>query len=305
MKPQTTFLVALWLAVSACSAIAAVRESADYSISAESIDQGGAMLASADYTVSASANYTGGLAGEATSGYLVKGGYIGQLFDVAGLVIGAVSSDANEADTLQLSARQLLDDTSFLALDAGAVAWSLVSGPISSVSSSGLVTAGTVYQDSPASVQGSSGGFTGLISLNVLDTIPDNFGTYAGDGLPDNWQVQYFGLNNPKAGPSVDATGTGQTNLFKYVAGLNPTDQTSRFVVNIQAVPGQTGQMQVVFSPVVSGRTYTVVSTSNLSAPAWAGLSSSTQSDNGQQRTVTDLGFSGGKKFYQVSVSKP
>jgi len=54
----------------------------------------------------------------------------------------------------------------------------------------------------------------------VFDTIPDNFRSYAGDGLLDGWQVQYFGQNNPKAGPSVDATGTGQTNLFKCVAGL-------------------------------------------------------------------------------------
>lgn len=154
-------------------------------------------------------------------------------------------------------------------------------------------------------MQGSAGGFTGSISLNVLDTIPDNLGTYAADGLPDNWQVQYFGLNNLKAGPNVDATGTGQTNLFKYLAGLNPTVPASRFVVAIQAVPGQPGQMQVVFSPVVSGSSYTVVSKSNLSDPNWTPLASSTQSDSGQQRTVTDLGFSGVRKFYRVSVSKP
>jgi hypothetical protein len=63
--------------------------------------------------------------------------------------------------------------------------------------------------------------------------------------------------------------------------------------------------MQVVFSPVVSGSTYTVDSKSNLSDSTWAALSGSTQSDNGEQRTVTDLGFSGAKKFYRVSVSKP
>ena len=63
--------------------------------------------------------------------------------------------------------------------------------------------------------------------------------------------------------------------------------------------------MQIVFSPVVAGRTYTVVSKSNLSDPAWVPLATSTQSDNGQQRTVTDLNFSGAKKFYRVSVSKP
>jgi hypothetical protein len=277
--------------------------SANFSISAEATDSGGSRATSANYTNDGSAGLVTGISTTATG--TTKAGYIAQLYDVTGLVIGAASTDVNETGTLQLSARQVLDDASFLALDAGAVAWSPLSGPITGVSNSGLATADVVYQNSPASVQGSSAGFTGSISLNILDTIPDNFGTYAGDGLADGWQVQYFGLNNPKAGPNVDATGTGQTNLFKYVAGLNPTDPTSRFAVNIQPVPGQTGQMQVVFSPVVSGSTYTVVSKSNLSDSTWAALSSSTQSDSGQERAVTDSGFSGAKKFYRVNVSKP
>lgn len=298
--PLTSLLIlaALCLPLHATS-----RTSANFSIAAETSDSGGRRATSANYTNDGSAGLVAGVS--TTTNGTAKAGYIGQLFDVTGLVIGAASSDVNETGTLQLSARQLLDDASFLALDAGAVAWSLVSGPITSVSSSGLVTADVVYQNSPASVQGLFTGFTGSISLNVLDTIPDNFGTYAADGLPDNWQVQYFDINNPKAGPNVDANGTGQTNLFKYVAGLDPNDPTSRFVVNIQGVQGQPGQMQIVFSPVVSGSTYTVVSKSNLSDPTWTGLSSLTQSDSGQQRTVTDLGFSGTKKFYRVSVSKP
>jgi hypothetical protein len=41
-------------------------------------------------------------------------------------------------------------------------------------------------------------------------------------------QVQYFGvgttgMGNPLGVPGADADGTGQTNLFKYTAGLNPT----------------------------------------------------------------------------------
>jgi hypothetical protein len=282
---------------------ATTRTSASFSIAAETTNSGGCRATSANYTNDGSTGLVAGISTAAAG--TAKAGYIGQLFEVTGLVIGAASSDVNETDTLQLSARQLLDDISFLALDAGAVDWSPVSGPITDISSSGLATAAAVYRDSSASVQGSFAGFTGLISLNVLDTIPDNFGYYATDSLPDNWQVQYFGINNPKAGPNVDADGTGQTNLFKYVAGLDPIDPTSRFSVNIQAVSGQTGQMQIVFSPVVSGSTYTVVSKNNLGDASWVPLANSTQSDSGQQRTVTDLSFSGAKKFYRVSVSKP
>ena len=297
-------LASLFALVAFCLPLqATARTSANFSIAAETTDSGGLRATSANYTNDGSTGLVAWSSTTATG--TAKAGYIAQLFDVAGLVIGAASSDVNETGTLQLSARQLLDDASLLALDARSVAWSLFSGPITSVSNSGLVTADVVYQNSPASVQGTFAGFAGLISLSILDTIPDNFGVYAADGLPDNWQVQYFGLNNLKAGPNVDATGTGQTNLFKYVAGLDPTDPSSKFAVSIQAVPGQPGQMQVVFSPVAPGSTYTVVSKSNLSDSTWAALSSSTQNDNGQQRTVTDLGFGGAKKFYRVNVSKP
>jgi hypothetical protein len=141
--------------------------------------------------------------------------------------------------------------------------------------------------------------------LLVLNSNPDNFGTYAGDTIDDAWQVQFFGLDNPKAGPNADADGTGQTNLFKYVAGLSPIDHSSRFVVAIEPVSGQPGQMQVVFSPLVAGRTYTVVAKSSLADPSWVALAGPTQSDSGQQRTVTDLHFTGVRKFYRVDISKP
>ena len=46
----------------------------------------------------------------------------------------------------------------------------------------------------------------------MLDTIADNFGTYAGDGLGDDWQVQYFGLSNPNAAPLLDPDFDGHNN---------------------------------------------------------------------------------------------
>ena len=177
---------------------ATARTSANFSIAAETTDSGGRRASVTNYTNDDSAGLVAGISTTAIG--TAKAGYICQLFDVTGLVIGAPSSDVNETGTLQLSARQLLDDASFLALNAGAVAWSPVRGPITSVSNTGLVTADIVCQNSPSSVQGSFAGFTGLISLNVLDAISDNFGSYPGDGLPDNWQVQYFGSTIPRRG---------------------------------------------------------------------------------------------------------
>jgi hypothetical protein len=281
---------------------AAPRTSANYTIPAETADSGGCRATSTNYTHDGSVGPVAGISTAAAG--TAKQGYIAQLFDVTGLVVGSASTDVNETGTLQLSARQILDDASFLALDAGTVAWSPVSGPITSVSSAGIVTAGTVYQNSPASVQGSSGGFTGSIALNVLDTVADNFGTYAADGLGDDWQVQYFGQDNPLAAPARDPDGDGHPNLFEFVAGLVPTDRSSRFRVQLAPVPGQPAQMNIIFTPRLDGRTYTVKASTSLAADSWNPLISPPTTENGTERTVTDLNATGTKKFYRVDIQK-
>ena len=156
-----------------------------------------------------------------------------------------------------------------------------------------------------ATVRASLQGFSGTLSLTVLNVNADDYGSYAEDGLPDDWQTQYFGLNNLNAAPDKDASGTGQANLFKYIAGLNPTDRSSSFRVSVQAVSGQPGQKQIVFSPTLSDRTYTVYYKTSLTDAAWAPLTGATQVDTGQQRTVTDINAVGKTKFYRVMISKP
>jgi len=307
MQPTTKHLTAICVAFFACAASAASRTSADYSIAMESIDQGGATLASADYTINASVNDSGAAASEATSGYLARGGYIGQLFDVAGVTPTAPASTVNEGLTLQLGAVQVLDDATLLPFSPSLATWSVVGSPspISSIDTNGLATAATVYQDSPATVQAGYQGFTGTFSLTVLNVNTDDFGSYAGDGLPDDWQAQYFGQSNPNAAPNKDADGTGQNNLFKYTAGLNPTDRASVFRVSVNTVAGQPTQKQIVFSPVLANHTYTVLYRTNMTDATWTPLTGASQNDNGQQRTVTDTSAGGKQKFYRVQISKP
>lgn len=47
-----------------------------------------------------------------------------------------------------------------------------------------------------------------------------------GDGLPDDWEQQYFG---GQANPGDDPDGDGMNNLAEYKAGTDPTDPNSRF----------------------------------------------------------------------------
>jgi hypothetical protein len=154
-------------------------------------------------------------------------------------------------------------------------------------------------------VQGSYASLSGLFDLTVLNVLPDNFGSYAGDGLDDSWQNQYFGLDNPDAGPLSDPDSDGQNNRFEFTAGLVPTDPASRFLLRIEPVAGQSAQKRLVFSPRWTDRTYDIVTSTTLAKDSWSALTGATVSDNGNERIVTDPNAGAGEKFYRVQVVKP
>ena len=61
---------------------------------------------------------------------------------------------------------------------------------------------------------------TGLLNASIADLTGDS----NNDGLPDAWQIQYFGsCNNPAAAPTANPSGDGLPNWLKYNLGLDPT----------------------------------------------------------------------------------
>ncbi len=55
-----------------------------------------------------------------------------------------------------------------------------------------------------------------------------------GDGMPDAWEQWYFQTTNALyGGPHEDHDSDGIPNRYEYIAGTDPTDETSRFRVNI------------------------------------------------------------------------
>jgi hypothetical protein len=67
-----------------------------------------------------------------------------------------------------------------------------------------------------------------------LGTLPEDSD---GNGLPDAWELQYFGIIGVDPGDDLD--GDGMSNRQEYLAGTNPNDSESRFaVVEVTAVPG-------------------------------------------------------------------
>jgi PKD repeat protein len=122
------------------------------------------------------------------------------------------------------------------------------------------------------------------------------------------WQLQYFGCTNcSQAQPGTDADGTGQDNLFKYVAGLDPTNPASVFAFNVVSVPSQLVEKNLVFGPVAAGRSYTPLFSTNLLNGPWAPLTTTAAPPvtNGAQVTITDTNATQPQKYYQIEISGP
>ena len=286
-------------------ATAEVRTSANYSITAETSDAGGQRTTSANYTHVGSAGLVAGTSTVAVPAATAKAGYIAQLYDVAGLIVNSAQSSVDEGASLQLGAWQLLDDATFLAVNATSVTWGAAIAPVASISASGLATAEIVYQNTPASVQGSFGGFSGSLNLTVLNVATDDFGSYAGDGVGDDWQVQYFGLPpNAAAGPLLDPDGDGQNNLYEWVASLDPTDPASVFKLRIEMA---LGNANLFFGPVVPGRTYTLkYGFDLLNIPDWPTFITTTVTDPEAEYVITDTSAAASpRKFYRIEITQP
>ncbi|MBC8003695.1 MAG: putative Ig domain-containing protein [Opitutaceae bacterium] len=118
-------------------------------------------------------------------------------------------------------------------------------------------------------------------------------------------QWKFAQLGDAYAPDAGDPDGDGQSNYFEYVAGLVPTDPLSRFLLRIERVPGETDQKNLIFSPVFADRVYSVGTSNSLGPDSWVPLAGSTQSDDGDERTVTDNAATEPKKFYHVIVVKP
>jgi hypothetical protein len=93
-----------------------------------------------------------------------------------------------------------------------------------------LVTAGSVYQNTSAVAQAALGNFSDIVGLSVINTGLDDFAPYATDGLPDTWQVQYFGESSTRGGRAVDYDGDGVVNLHEFAFGTNPSLPSAGFV---------------------------------------------------------------------------
>jgi hypothetical protein len=196
----------------------------DPALRTAALDAGGGRAAVGDMTLDASLGALGGNGADAT--VKLKSGYAGQLYDLATLTVVANPTNVPEAGTRQLTVLAMYDDGTVGPLDS-TPRWSVAWGPLTDVGAGGLVTAGIVYEDTPAAARATCESLEGTVVLLVLDSTPDNYGTYAADGLPDGWQVQNFGVDNPHGLAGADPDEDTVPNSGEYAGDTDPNDDTS------------------------------------------------------------------------------
>jgi hypothetical protein len=187
----------------------------------------------------------------------------------------------------------------------------------------GVLTAGQTYSDivfsvpislatppgdycGTVTIQGGTNVFDmdGLVTLSFEVALPDS----VGDGIMDWWRQQYFGIGmttNSLSCATCDADGTGQDNLFKYVARLDPTNPASVFLLTIAGV---TNPPALTFGPAVPGLAYTPQVTTSLVSGAWSTLAGGLYpgpQTNGNQLTVTDTNAAPPQEFYRIQITQP
>ncbi|MDA7666563.1 hypothetical protein OAF58_00790 [bacterium] len=291
----------LLLLAFAATVHADLRTSTDYTVAADTTEAGGQRATSISYTNHGSVGGIVGISTVAAPAQTAKHGYIGQLYEVTGLELSAASQSVNEMATVQLAATQVLDDDSTITVPVTSVAWGVMAGPLSGIDGNGLATAGTVYGDTIATAQGMYAGDTATLDLNVLDSIADNFGSYASDGIGDDWQFDHFGLDNPLAAPLLDPDGDGDNNLYEYNARLLPNDPTSFLDITLTPAAAE-GDALLTLSPGKAGVSYTIGYKDSLLDADWIPLTTMVGSDG--MLGFTDEAASGTRKFYVVTPTR-
>jgi hypothetical protein len=223
------------------------------------------------------------------------------LVEMTQLVVSLAPAMVNEGESNQAAGIIGFDDGSVSVLAGSNILWQAFAYPVVAVSSSGVASAGAVWSNMLGRVSGSYRGIVGGGDVLVMDSDPDNYGIYGTDGIPDGWQVRWFGTSNP-LGVATATNSFGQDNRYAYIADLDPTNPASVFkIVGLSNGVSES----LVFFPSSANRRYVLESTTNLHGGDWASLLGTTpEMGNGGIFALRNTHKST-PCFYRVQVCAP
>ena len=276
------------------------QSSATYSIAAHSVDAGGGLTTSANYSQSSVSGQAVGVEGVESHSFHIQGGYVGQLATLVSVEVAVVTTNLVEGDRVLAGQVSRFDDGTLFVESVGAQQWMIVAGPLRL--DQGQVVAELVSVTSTGLASWVHSGTTNVVEFRILNVPDGEFHGYAADDIDDAWQVAFFGYGNSNAAGFVDYDGDGQDNRFEYIAGLDPTRADSRFLLFPSFEVGMTNGIELVFQPVVPGREYRLMTATNLSGP-WSSVPNVVTNNSDDVRTLVDP--SPRKlKFYRVNIVK-
>jgi hypothetical protein len=114
--------------------------------------------------------------------------------------------------------------------------------------------------------------------------------------LPGWWSTYYYGVQVPGSLPGAN----GYSAFASYVIGLTPTDPASTLSFNLSS---QSSELQAVFSPCLSGRSYQLVASTNLNNAVWNVVPNTTVTVNAAGQGVINVPVpTDSQTFYRLSV---
>ncbi len=187
----------------------------------------------------------------------VSYGFAGQVTIPIGLVAQGLPMSLAEMTGAAPELALEFDDGSLAAVESPFVSWWVDSGSATFFAEIGSLVAGPVFQDETVWLNYALGGYVGSSTLAVTDSVADNFGTYAGDGLDDDWQVLWFGLPPAwSAAPNANPDSDAYDNRFESLTGTNPTDGSDFLTVYLDEFGG--GSATLRLSKMIPGTRYGV-----------------------------------------------
>ena len=190
------------------------------------------------------------------------------------------SDPDNDPVTFGYQWQQSLNGTNFVDL----------AGEANNILSASVTVAGDFYRVIVTPDDGQTNGVPFTTASVLVPTDSDS------NGLNDDWEVANFGQLG--VDPDADPDGDGFTNVQEFIAGTDPNDATSAFVITSIAEDGD--DIVITFAS-VSGKTYEGQHSNEPLGPIWVAFTNVTATSDSTE--VTDPGAaSEPERYYRVQV---